>query len=156
MSTPDIMRFVSPRTVNTLRLAGMHKVAGAMLGLDELNIKEAAREIGRRAFLRRADAKKIASGIEALAELNGEKIASVLPALLSRQAGPALLGAGAAVLPDLLSHEGPLDNDALMRKALMGGALGMGAGALHTGHKALQANPHLEHGMADAIAKMPR
>lgn len=151
----DIMRFVSARSVNALRQVGLHKVAGAMLGIDELNIKEAAREIGRRAYTRRAEAKKIASGIEALAELHGEKTSGVLGELLKRQAMPAMIGAGAAALPDLMAP-GPVDQDQMMQHMLLGGGLGALGGAAHLHGKTMAANPHIADQMQTAISRMPR
>lgn len=150
----DIMRLIPTRTVDTLRTAGLHKVAGAMIGVDELTIKEAAREIGRRAFLRRVETHKIAAGIEALAELRGEKTAGVLGELLRRQAVPAMIGAGAAALPDLMAS-GPVDQDQMMQHMLLGGGLGAAGGALHLGGKTMAANPLLERQTMQAISKMP-
>lgn len=149
------MNFIPSRVVDTIRSAGLHKVAGAMIGVEELTIKEAAREIGRRAFLRRVETHKIAAGIEALAALRGEKTAGVLGELLKRQAVPTMIGAGAAALPDLMAP-GPVDQERMMQHMLLGGGLGMLGGAAHLHGKTMEANPHIADSMSQAIAKMPR
>jgi hypothetical protein len=149
------IKSLASRAAHTMRTAGLHKVAGVMLGVEELTMKEAAREIGRRAFMRRAETKKIAAGIEALAELNGEKTGGVLSELLKRQAVPTMIGAGAAALPDLLAP-GPVDQDRMMQHMLLGGGLGALGGAAHLHGKVMDANPNIASQLSDAVAKMPR
>lgn len=70
----DINNFISPRNLNVLQRAGLHKVAGAMLDVPELTIKEAVAMIGAKAHLRRRETQKIATGLEDLAALTGTQI----------------------------------------------------------------------------------
>ena len=103
----------------TLRRTGLHKIAGAMLNVDEVTIKEAVAVIGAKAFLRRRETQKIAAGIEALAALTGEKTAGPgLPwgTMLSRSVAPALLGGAAATLPHMIMSPQPTDPDEMMKQ----------------------------------------
>jgi len=63
----NIENFFSKRGLEAIKSKGLHKVAGAMIGIDEVTIKDAAQVIGTRARLRRQEFAKIASGIQALA-----------------------------------------------------------------------------------------
>lgn len=143
-------RFLSQRTLAVIQQQGLHKVAAAMNDVEVFNIKEAARIVGTKAYIQRQETKKIAAGIEALAALHGEKTGGVLTELLSRQAVPGMIGAAGAVIPDLMSGQ-PVDQDAMMRHALMGGALGVGGGALAHGGRVLRQNPQLAQDFARAI-----
>ena len=66
-----IENFVSPRAMATIQQAGLHKIAGAMAGVDESTVKTAAQIIGTKARLRRSEFKKIAEGIQALDTVTG-------------------------------------------------------------------------------------
>lgn len=87
---------VSPFAIAAIRQHGLHKVAGAMLGVPELDIRGALSVIGARAYLRRKEARIVADGLSALSALSGEKVAEnpALMALLRRSVMPAALGAG--------------------------------------------------------------
>lgn len=63
----NIENFFSKRGLEAVKTQGLHKVAGAMIGVDEVTIKDAAQIIGTRARLRRSEFAKIADGIRALA-----------------------------------------------------------------------------------------
>jgi hypothetical protein len=113
---------IPPHVTATVRDAGLHKIAGAMLGVPELTIKEAVATIGARAFMRRKEARAIVDGIAAYAMLTNEKIAEnpALMALLRRAAIPAAVGAGIGMAPHYLSSD-PYEQQ---KSALPGGALG--------------------------------
>lgn len=66
-----IENFVSPRAMETIQKAGLHKIAGVMAGVDEITVKTAAQIIGTKARLRRSEFKKIAEGIQALDIVTG-------------------------------------------------------------------------------------
>jgi hypothetical protein len=70
----NIEGFFPPRNLQILRSAGLHKVAGAMLGFPELTIKEAVAQLATKAFINRAEARMISQGIAALATLRGEEV----------------------------------------------------------------------------------
>jgi hypothetical protein len=65
--TFNIENFFSARGLAAVKSQGLHKVAGAMVGVDEVTIKDAAQIIGTRAHLRRLEFAKIATGLTALA-----------------------------------------------------------------------------------------
>jgi hypothetical protein len=113
---------IPPHVTATVRDAGLHKIAGAMLGVPELTIKEAVFSIGARAFMRRKEARAIVDGIAAYATLTNEKIAEnpALMALLRRAAVPAAVGAGIGMAPHFMSND-PYEQQ---KSALPGGALG--------------------------------
>lgn len=139
-----------------LRSVGLHKIAGALLGIDEVTLKEAAAVIGAKAYLRRREMQKIAAGIDALdALIPGEKIAAgpsgeVLLSLLRAGLPAAAGGAGLAVLPKILSKD-PRDKEDLIAPALLGGGLGLIGGAAGSGLRATRANPESAAGIASAI-----
>lgn len=66
-----IENFVSPRAIQTIQRAGLHKVAGVMAGVEEITIKTAAQIIGTKARLRRSEFQKIAEGIQAFETVTG-------------------------------------------------------------------------------------
>jgi hypothetical protein len=122
---------------DTLKRVGLHKVAGAMLNVDEVTIKEAVAVIGAKAFMRRREMQKIADGINALAALSGEKTAGPgLPwgTMLSKSVAPALLGGAAATLPEMIMSQQPTNPDEMMKRFALGAALGGFGGALHNLH----------------------
>ena len=65
--TIKIENLVPTKTVDTVKRAGLHKVTGAMAGVGEVTVKEAAQIIGTKARLQRRENEKIAAGIRALA-----------------------------------------------------------------------------------------
>jgi hypothetical protein len=119
---------VPPRVTNAVADLGLHKVAGAMLGVPELNLDVALRSLGERAYRRRKEARAIADGVAAYATVTSDKTAFANPALMEllRQAiVPAAAGAGIAALPRLLSNEPQYDAYG-QRKSLLP-TLGLGA-----------------------------
>ena len=135
----------------TLRRSGLHKVAGAMLGIDEVTLKEAAAIIGAKAYLRRRETQKIATGISAFAALTGEKVAEnplmdLGSALLKRGLPMAGLSAGITLAPKLLRGE-PIE----ATDALLPAAAGLIGGAGYGAYKGLQANPHLVEPLTQAV-----
>ena len=114
----------------TVAEQGLHKIAGAMLGVPELSVKEAVAVIGMKAYLRRKEARAIVDGIAAYATLTNEKVAEnpALMALLRRAAIPAAAGAGIATIPHLMSQD-PQEHSLRAMLPSMGiGALVGGAG----------------------------
>lgn len=128
---------IPPFVTRTVARQGLHKIAGAMLGVPELTSKEAVAVIGAKAYLRRKEARTIVDGIAAYATVTGEKIAEdpALMALLRRAAMPALAGAGVAAIPQLLdpNRQGQSLLPAMGMGALLGGA-GGAANAIHNLH----------------------
>jgi len=59
-----------------VRLAGLHKTASVLYGVPEINIKTAVQHLGTSLIRRELKYQKIASGLESLAFVNGEKIAA--------------------------------------------------------------------------------
>lgn len=142
---------------DTLRRVGLHKVAGAMLGIDEVTLKEAVAVIGAKAYLRRRETQKIAAGIDALEALTGSsgKVAAtpsgeVTRALLRAGLPGAAAGAGIAILPKMLSRD-PRDQSGYLAPALLGGGLGLLGGAAGAGLRATRANPDAAAGIAAAV-----
>ena len=70
----NINNFIAPRNLQVLQRTGLHKVAGALLDIPELTIKEAVALVGAKAHLRRREMQKIATGLEDLAALTGVQI----------------------------------------------------------------------------------
>lgn len=132
---------------------GLHKVAAVMYGVDELNIKEAARLIGAKAFQRRKEARAIADGIVAFAAVNNEKVASneALMALLRRAVAPAAMGAGIAAVPHLMSND-PQKGSPLPAMGI-GALLGGMGGSMHAFNAATKGpvGPH----MTQALNALP-
>ena len=62
-------------TVAVVAAAGLHKIAGAMHGIDEMTLPAAIGSIGARAYARRKEARAIVDGITSYAALTGEKTA---------------------------------------------------------------------------------
>lgn len=114
---------------------GLHKIAGAMHGVPELDLGVALRSLGERAYRRRKEARAIADGIAAYAAVTNEKIAEnpELMALLRRAAMPALAGAGIAAAPKILSDDPYIQQKSIVPSlgigALLGGAAGIAHGA---------------------------
>jgi hypothetical protein len=146
-----IENFIPPANLEVLQREGLHKLAGALTGFDELTLKEAVAIVGGKALLRRRERHKIAQGLHDLALLTGEKHAGdPWHELLGRAAFPAAAGAGIALASRALSPM-PMDqNDALMSGgtgALLGGVAGAGAGLAG----ALRRSPELAAQLARAL-----
>lgn len=142
--------FISAENLQKLS-QGLHKTAGAMIGVAELGMKEAFAEIGRRAFLKRAEAKTVAEGISAYADLLGVEKSAALERLL-RPASMAMpmLGAGMMAVPEMMK-EGPIDWNTTFKKGLIGAGAGAVGGGVANLERTLKANPaiaqNLEHAM---------
>jgi len=152
----NVENFLSPAALHAIKRAGLHKIAGAMVDLNELTIKEAVALVGAKAHMRRVEGQKIAMGIQALARLNGEKNAAPDPSLwrtlLPRAVGPGLIGAGIAAAPELL-RDGPVDENALLQRALLGGTIGGVSGMGAALNRGLRTNPGIESQMAEAVQR---
>lgn len=146
-----IENFISPRNLAVLQHTGLHKLAGALNGFDELTVKEAVAIIGAKARLRRLEMNKIAAGLQDLAALTNEKIASSpLMELLHHAAIPAAAGAGIALAPKLLSPEPTYAGDALSTGAT-GAVLGGVAGGLSGLARAAPAGSGLASNLTEAL-----
>jgi len=146
-----IENFIPPQNLEVLQRGGLHKLAGALTGFDELTLKEAVAILGGKALMRRRERHKIAQGLDDLAVLAGEKRAGdPWHELLGRAAFPAAAGAGIALASRAMSPL-PMDhNDALMSGgtgALLGGVAGAGAGLAHV----FRRNPELAAQVARAL-----
>lgn len=135
----------------TLRRTGLHKVAGAMLGIDEVTLKEAVAVIGAKAYFRRRETQKIAAGIDAFAVLTGEKVAEnplldLGGTLLRRGLPMAALTTGISTIPKLIRGE-PIQGEDLALPAVAGLLGGAGSAA----YKGLKANPHLIDPLTQAV-----
>lgn len=124
---------IPPYVTAVVAEQGLHKIAGAMLGVPELSIKEAVSVIGMKAFMRRKEGRAIADGIAAYATLTNEKIAEnpALMALLRRAAIPAAAGAGIAAMPHFLSNDPYEQQKSVLPAMLTGGLMGGMGGMLH-------------------------
>jgi hypothetical protein len=127
---------VPPTVTRAVADLGLHKIAGAMLGVPELDLDVALRSLGERAYRRRKEARAIADGIAAYATVTGEKIAEnpALMALLRRAAMPALAGAGMAAVPKMLSSDPYEQQQSLMPAMGIGALLGGIGGVAHGMH----------------------
>lgn len=127
---------IPPHVTKAVADAGLHKIAGAMMGVPEVTIKEAVALIGYKAYLRRKEARAIVDGLMAYSALTNEKVADAeaLLALGRRALLPALLGAGVAAVPALTS-ENPYERQKLPGAAITGGVLGGVGGLLHALYK---------------------
>lgn len=141
---------------------GLHKVAGAMLGVPELDFGTAVRALGERAYLRRKEARAVLTGIAALSSVT--KTAEV-PATMwevgRRALFPAATGALIGALPALtaatptydqlgnrLSQPSPLSG------ALAGAALGGVAGAGNALRSATLRNPGIDQALSTALKNL--
>jgi hypothetical protein len=150
----NLADLIPATTREVLAREGLHKVAGAMYGVPELNVKEAARLIGAKAFLRRKEARVIANGIAAFAAVTNEKVAEnpALMALLRKSVMPAALGAGIGGVTHMMNDD-PNKGSPLMSMgagALMGG-VGGGLNSLNAATRGTQLAPEL----ANAIQNLP-
>ncbi len=130
---------VPPAVTAAVADLGLHKIAGAMHGVPELDLGVALRTLGERAYRRRKEARAIADGIAAYATVTGEKIAEnpALMALLRRSAMPAMMGAGIAAIPHMMSQD-PQEHTlrAMLPSLLAGGLVGGTAGGVSALHDA--------------------
>jgi hypothetical protein len=125
---------IPPHVVQAVASQGLHKVAGAMLGVPELGLDHALRALGERAYRRRKEAHAIVDGIAAFAVLTREKTADMISpqvmALLRRAAVPAAGGAALAYGASQMNQDpmGPHHSGipAALLGALTGGAAGAG------------------------------
>lgn len=69
-------QILSPERVDVLRRAGLHKVAGALVGCGEMGLREAVTTVSAKAYVRRKTAVKIAEGIAAFDALTEGRVAS--------------------------------------------------------------------------------
>lgn len=103
----ELKDLIPASTIEAIATHGLHKVAGAMHGVEELRMGDALRTLGAKAYTRRKEARLITNGIVAYAGLTGEKIAEnpAMMELLKRTLAPAALGAGIAAVPSLMSND---------------------------------------------------
>lgn len=129
----DLDDLIPPQVTSAVARVGLHKIAGAMLGIPELTLGDAVRTLGARAYQRRKEARAIADGIAAYAVVAGEKIAEnpALMALLRRSAMPALAGAGIAAAPQLLSNDPMTQHQSVLPSMGIGALLGAAGGMAH-------------------------
>lgn len=150
----NLNNFLSPATQATLRDVGADKIASMMYGTDAFTIKEAAFLLGAKRHLQRCERQKIAAGLQALAELSGEKVADSLGGeLLRRAILPAAAGAGLTMLPKAMSNE-PLAPGELMNTGLMGAAIGGLGGAGNALRKAFAHDPHAAQAALAAVKRL--
>ena len=151
----NLENLIPQSTVDTIARVGLHKVAGAMYGVDEMTLKVAAQLIGMKAYARRKEAHVIANGLGSLAAIQGEKVAEnpALMALLRRSIAPAAMGAGIAAVPHLMSND---PNQGSMLPSMGVGAL---LGGLGGGMSALNAaapnGSQLNQGLASSLRSLP-
>lgn len=150
----NLKDLVPTTTLDALNRFGLHKVAGVMNGVDDLNMGAAVSLIGARAYLRRKEAQAIVDGLVAYGEVTGEKVAEnpLLAAMLRRAVVPAIAGAGIAALPSLMSNN-PHEPSA-MPAMLAGGAIGGVGGSLSA--LGLATKGPLGHQVANAVNGLPR
>lgn len=77
------------RTVQTVRAAGLHKVAGVMNGVEEMTAPTAAGIIGAKAYVRRKEAQLVASGLVSLAAVQKQAMSGETAAQLRGSVYPA-------------------------------------------------------------------
>ncbi len=145
----DISRFIPARNLETLRRVGLHKIAGAMHGLNEMTLKEGVALSAARTFAMNAENRSVREGLTSLAALRGEKVAEEpwIP-LAMRSLGPAALGGLAAYLGS------PNDPDAELRNTAAGVGLGGGLGLLNTLRRSFAANPGMANVLGETVTKL--
>ena len=146
----DIENFIPTRNLDVLRRVGLHKIAGAMNGVDEMTLKEAFAVIAAKAHLKRAEHRDIMAGLESLSVLRGEKEANTMdlmgPLLLKALPAAAIGGAGAYMAS-------PNDPDAELSNFGMGAGLGGIAGLLRGLHIGSQRDPQSASALGAAICR---
>ena len=149
----DITRFFSPTALHVLRHEGLHKVAGAMHGCEEMTLKDGVAHLIERAYVKSAEARIIRDGIESLAVLRNEKTAEgvLTPAMISALF-PALLGAGVGYAS--ADQNDPDDPTKAHRAMITGGLIGGGAGILNSLRRIGVTNPGAAHAAGQAISQL--
>ena len=147
----DITRFIPARNLDVLRRAGLHKVAGAMCGVEEMTLKEAVAIGAAQMFVKNAEYRVIREGLESLAALRGEKTAEgpmdlIGPLLLRALPGAAIGGLGAYAAS-------PNDPDAELRNIGMGAGIGGIAGLLRGLHLGAVRDPPSAAALGQAIRR---
>ncbi len=157
MNDLKLETFMRPEALSALQRQGLHKIAGAMNGVDELTIKEAARLIGEQAYRRRAEMKKIAAGLKDFAALTEKNAAGspVLEAALQRAVLPALGGAAIGVVPKLMSNE-PTSQSDLLTSGALGAVMGGLGGAGMAIHRGSMEHPEAASALGQAIQSLNR
>lgn len=79
----DLESILAP-TVRVIQSVGLHKVAGAMQGLEEVAMPQAVQIIGARAFVRRKTARLISEGLASLAAVEVQEVSPETAATLRR------------------------------------------------------------------------
>lgn len=148
---------IPPHVIAVVAEQGLHKVAGVMLGLPELTIKEAVGVLGAKAYVRRKQARAFADGIVAYAVVTGEKIAEnpAMMALLQKSLMPALAGAGIAAVPHLISRDPQEHGLGAMLPSMGIGALLGGAGGAASELNSATRGP-LGPALAERIMRPPQ
>lgn len=141
MDLDETLRALARPAADAVRRHGLHKVAGAIAGVEEMSLKEATTLLGAHAYMRRREFQKIAMGLRALADLSGVKLADMPWGALLQKSLPYAIGGGViGALPDLMA-EGPLNKDLALQHALAGAAIGGTAGGASTLHQLARRNP---------------
>lgn len=153
MMDVKVENFIAPENLRKIATIGLHKIAGAMYGVDELTMRDAFEQIGRRYFAKRAEARTIAEGIEAFAALTDQPKTAALERLLrpNSMAMP-LLGAGLMAAPEMM-HDGPIDWNAAMKKGLLGAGAGAVGGGIANLERTLKSNPAIAGDLERALSR---
>lgn len=88
----DLERLLSPAAIDVMRAAGLHKVAGAMHGHDEMTARLAVDLVGRRAYVRRKTARLVVDGVISLAAATKSAMSPEAVADLRRAVAPGAKG----------------------------------------------------------------
>lgn len=146
---------VPASTVETVKRVGLHKIAGAMLGVSELTIGDAAASIGAKAYLRRKEARLMVNGIAAYAAVTGEKVAEnpAMMALLRRAVAPAMLGGGIGAVTHFMNDDP--NKGSIVGPMAAGGLLGAVGGSLNALNASTR-NSTMASPLADALQNFDR
>lgn len=143
----DLERFLEPRERETIGRVGLHKIAGVMNGIDEMNFKTAVAVLAAKAYIKRAEMRTIQDGIRALASLRGEKVAqSPWGPLLTRALPGAALGGVGAYLAS------PQDPEQELRNTAVGAGVGGGLGLLNALRRGFAADPAVASALHTALS----
>ena len=139
----DIRNFISPQNLAVLQKAGMHKVAGALNGVEEMTIKEGIALIAAKFHIKRAEARDISAGLASLEALRTEKTAEMpwMPLLAKALPGAALGGLGAYIASPDEDPNDPRSHDKMMRNVAYSALAGGGLGLLNTLRRIGKINP---------------
>lgn len=83
------MAFDIEHTVDIVRAAGLHKVAGVMNGVSEMTAPTAMGVIGAKAYARRKEAQLVASGLVSLAVVQKQAMSAETAAKLREIVTPS-------------------------------------------------------------------